>query len=92
MGARRRGGAGGAQACAGAGAGAVHPLLASDRPSRPVRRALCSHVVSLRGVGAMDTTDLVSMRESMFVVQVGPDWQLCAWLWVRQPGLMQGVA
>jgi hypothetical protein len=27
--------------------------------------------VQLRGVGASDLTDLVTMRESMFVVQVG---------------------
>lgn len=28
------------------------------------------NIVRLRGVGATDLTDLVSMRESMFVVQV----------------------
>lgn len=33
------------------------------------------NIVRLRGVGATDLTDLVSMRESMFVVQVG------VWVW-----------
>jgi hypothetical protein len=33
----------------------------------------CRNIVQLRGVGAADLSDLVTMRESMFVVQVGAD-------------------
>jgi hypothetical protein len=39
-------------------------------PGRGDTAAACRNIVRLRGVGANDLTDLVSMRESMFVVQV----------------------
>lgn len=36
----------------------------------PLPCAFRSHIVSLRGVGATNTNDMVAVRESMFVAQV----------------------
>jgi hypothetical protein len=55
-----------------AATGALLPLLFRCTGHRTAVMCCCRNIVQLRGVGASDLTDLVTMRESMFVVQVGP--------------------
>lgn len=52
----------------------------------------CRNIVALRGVGASDLTDLVNMRESMFVVQVRVlISQICSHYQFRCAGHSQGM-